>query len=206
MRAAQPRGLEVPKMSTKLRLRLSLILALILTGATEMYGNSVPPPFTNDQPFNTDCLGQCSGNFLGSFRINGGPPTIRWFIGSGAILRLNFAVPFTVGPGNDFAIVTSSEAWTAPADNTALFRFFFGAKLVASFTSSLAPDQLLQFDLPMGLVANRVTVTNLTSGVMTFDDAGAANRVSQVPEPSTLLTLGTGLLGLFGAARRKLRS
>jgi len=100
------------------------------------------------------------------------------------------------------------QGWQAPANNSALFQFFMGGSLEASFTVTLAPDQLFQFDLPgNNFVANRVVVTNLTSGDMTFDDAGAAHAIgrSLVPEPSTLVMLGTGLVGVLGAARRKLR-
>ena len=91
-------------------------------------------------------------------------------------------VPFTAGPGNDFAILTNSQAW-GPLADTALFEFLLDGVLQPPFTASLAPDQLFQFDIPgSGLVANRVVVTNTTPdppginnlATLTFDDAGVA--------------------------------
>ncbi|MFC1996053.1 choice-of-anchor Q domain-containing protein [Chloroflexota bacterium] len=99
---------------------------------------------------------------------------------------MDFAVPFTDGPGSDFAILTNSQAWGALAD-TALFEFFLDGTLQDSFTASLYPDELFQFDLSgSGLVADRIVVTNITPdppgtndlATMTFDDAGVAYPIS----------------------------
>ncbi len=42
------------------------------------------------------------------------------------------------------------------------------------------------------------------SGIFTDDNGGYQMQVSDVPEPSTLITLGTGVVGLLGGLRRKL--
>lgn len=46
--------------------------------------------------------------------------------------------------------------------------------------------------------------TNWPSGEADIDAVGAISSVSAVPEPATMLLLGTGLLGIAGAARKKL--
>lgn len=150
---------------------------------------SLPSPF-DTEPFDTETTGNAAANLFGFFRQDGGPQLFRYFIGTNLTpgsLIMDFAVPFTDGPGNDFAILTNSQSWGPFADK-ALFEFFFGGNLQGSFITSLAPDQLFQFDLPgSGLVVDRVVVTNITPdppgiddlATMTFDDAGVAYLVGE---------------------------
>lgn len=145
---------------------------------------SLPPPF-DTEPIDTELAGNSAANLFGFFRQDGGPQQFRYFIGTNITpggLTMDFAVPFTDGPGDDFAILTNSQTWGELADQ-ALFEFFLGGNLQGSFIATLAPDQLIQFDLPgEGLVADRVVVTNITpdppeidnSATMTFDNAGVA--------------------------------
>jgi hypothetical protein len=147
-------------------------------------GCSLPPPF-NTEPFNTDAKGNAAANLFGCFRQNGGPKQFRYFLGTNDVpgsLILDFARPFTDGPGNDFAILTNSQSW-GPLADMARFDFYLGGNLQASFMASLAPDRLFEFELPgSGLVVDRVVITNITPdppGIeglagMTFDDAGVA--------------------------------
>ncbi len=195
-------------------LRRAVVLATLLLGAAgTAFADSVPPPFLT-RPFDIDTFGNSALNYLGSFRQDGGPPQFRVFLGTDLIpgsLIMYFALPFTDGPGNDFAILTNSQSW-GPLAGTALFEFYFGNDLQASFTAQLGPDQLFQFELPgTGLVVNHVVVTNITPdppginnlACMTFDDAGAAYPI---PEPSSLVLLATGLAGLLGNRWRSRRT
>ncbi len=148
---------------------------------------SLPAPF-DTEPFDTEATGNSAANLFGFFRQDGGPEQFRYFLGTNftpGSLIMDFAVPFTDGPGNDFAILTNSQAW-GPLADTALFEFFLNGDLQASFVASLTPDQLFEFDLPgSGVVADRVVVTNITPdppgidnlATMTFDNAGVAYLV-----------------------------
>lgn len=171
------------------RLVISMVMILLLGTVSRTFGDTLPAPF-DTAPFDTDATGNSAANLFGFFRQDGGPQQFRYFIGtnitSGSLI-MDFAVPFTDGPGNDFAILTNSQSW-GPLANQALFEFFFAGELQASFIASLAPDQLFQFDLPgSGVVADRVVVTNITPdppgiddlATMTFDNAGVAYLVGE---------------------------
>jgi hypothetical protein len=156
---------------------------LLLVAVSTTFANPLPPPF-DTEPFDTDVEGNSASNESGFFRKDGGPEQFRYFLGTGVTsgsLIMDFTVPFTDGPGNDFAILTNSSSWGSLADK-ALFEFFLQGNLQASFVESLTPDHLFEFDLPgSGLIADRVRVTNITPdpggnnlATMTFDDAGVA--------------------------------
>jgi hypothetical protein len=168
------------------------VAGIVVVGLTSRnYAESLDPPF-NIEPFDTDLSGNAAGNLEGSFRVDGGPQQFRYFLGTEPSvgpgrLILDFAVPFTDGPGDDFAILTNSQAW-GPLAESALFEFLLNGSLVTSFAASLTPDQLFQFDLPGNdVVANRVIVTNITPdppgfndlATMTFDNAGVAYLLAE---------------------------
>jgi hypothetical protein len=69
---------------------------------------------------------------------------------------MDFATLFTDGPGPDFAILTNGQSW-GPLADMALFEFFFGDTLQASFTAGLAPDQLFEFELQV-LVSSQIVL------------------------------------------------
>jgi hypothetical protein len=166
-----------------------VVMILLLGMVNRTFGNPLPAPF-DTEPFDTETTGNSAANLFGFFRQDGGPEQFRYFLGTNITpgsLTMDFAVPFTDGPGNDFAILTNSQSW-GPLADTALFEFFFHGNLQASFVASLSPDQLFQFELPgTGLVVDRVVVTNITPDPpgfedlagMTFDNAGAAYLVGE---------------------------
>lgn len=167
-----------------LRFCIAVVMFLQLSVGGTAFGGSLPPPF-DTAPFDTNAVGNAAANLLGSFQKDGSAEQFRYFLGTNntpGSLIMDFTVPFTDGSGNDFAILTHSQAW-GPLADTALFEFFLDGNLQTSFIASLTPDQLFEFDLPgNGLVADRVVVTNITPdpdgindlATMTFDDAGVA--------------------------------
>lgn len=171
-------------------------------------GASLPAPFSTS-PIDTDAFGNSAANLSGSFRVDGGPEQFRYFIGTNSgpgSLGMDFTTPFTDGLGNDFAVLTNSQAW-GPLADTALFQFFLAGALQTSFTAHLAPDQLFEFDLPgEGIVADQVLITNITPdppgindlATMTFDNAGISYTV---PIPAPIWLLFSGLVALFARVR-----
>ena len=75
---------------------------------------------------------------------------------------------------------------------------------ITSTEGTFATSQLAPY-LKDGVNNIQFTVYQVGSASFGLDYSGAINTVNTVPEPGTMLLLGTGLLGVAGAARRKLR-
>lgn len=153
----------------------------------------IGPPYST-RPHDTDCAGNCATRNSGGFfrDANTGATSLIYWLGTDVVpgsLILDFSVRFSDGPGNDIAILTSSESWGVQA-STASFSLYLAGNLVASFDATLAPDALFEFDIPgVGVVADRIVVTNTTpdpSGTnslatMAFIDAGVVARKPGLP-------------------------
>jgi hypothetical protein len=198
--------------SITIGLAVASVLFLCAAGATR--ADPLPAPF-DTPPFDTDLLGASARAPRGFFQEDGGQQQWRLFIGTEPSLQspfglfiMDFAVRFTDGPGDDFAILTSADSW-GPLASLARFDFFLEGILQTSFTAALSPDQIFQFELPgTGVIANRVVLANVTPdppginnlATMTFDNAGVAHVVA---EPSTIFLLALAGVGLLTCMRRR---
>ena len=124
---------------------LDIVLPLVLWSSVSA-APPLPSPYETE-PSDTHALGISACNVYGYFRSDGGPRELRYFIGPDCSFFMDFAIPFTDGPGNDFAILTSSVAWEPfGRAQSARLDFFRDGSLQGSMAASLLPDQLAEFD------------------------------------------------------------
>jgi hypothetical protein len=111
---------------------------------------------------------------------------------------MDFAVPFTGGPGSDFAILTGGSPWGVYA-GPVRFDFYLNGNLQGSLNANLLENTLNEFDLAnQDLLADRLVLIN------TAPDLGANNDTDLeildagvryiVPEPAPQFLLGLGAL------------
>ncbi|HZS04699.1 MAG TPA: PEP-CTERM sorting domain-containing protein [Blastocatellia bacterium] len=138
--------------------------------------------------------------YLGQFTASSGPAAGVSFANAAFTLTVNFTVPADSSPAQTFSatlsglITTNASSsimtWTSPTTLT------FTSVTAGTFTLVIEPFTPVNNpgDNPINI-----------RGTLTFTNPAAVSA-AEIPEPATLLLLGTGLLGIARALRRKQKS
>ena len=180
--------------------RVMLFAFLALALPTAALASSID--FTTGTFRNGTISRNTTGGFTpGNFRVD--------VVGATNIIRLSTAV---LSPGCSGSVgtctFTSGTVTVENLSSTTLFTDSLVNGIItktsnsAIITASLAPNSMGIG--PAGGIVRFVVQFSSAGPPFSTDLTGATARVAAIPEPGTLGLLGTGLIGLAGAARRKL--
>jgi hypothetical protein len=174
----------------------ALSIAAAALAPTQAFSNNI----MGNGGLNVINVSSISGNSANQPRISGGPDDLFVFNVSGNISFGNAAIPTLVGVNPDQIL------WNLTASSGNCFSTSGGsASQYGTFLAVNGCD--FQFS-NLGLTGQLINVgghIQMVSGssINVFDPFIGTQEI--IPEPSTFLLLGTGLMGMLGVTRRKLR-